>query len=170
MPNMYCPQCGRELDLESGDVRFCRYCGFSLDDTKDSLQGYSKQKRVGFSVVTWSFALLLMVTLLLHENYIPLNTGWGYWLTALLIVVSVSLFTSAALSALKPALFSGKQRRDKRIPEPHEQVRDALADAQSRGASLPHGQPATDLGEQQKRGIEIKRPGSVTEGTTRRLG
>ena len=170
MPNMYCPQCGRELDLESDDVRFCRYCGFSLDDTKDSLQGYSKQKRVGFSVVTWSFALLLMVTLLLHENYIPLYTGWGYWLTALLIVVSVSLFTSAALSALQPALFSKKQRRNKGIPEPHEQVRDTLADAHSRGASLPHGQPAVDLGEQQKRRMEIKRPGSVTEGTTRRLG
>jgi hypothetical protein len=169
MPNMYCPQCGRELDLESGDVRFCRYCGLSLDDTKDSLQGYSKQKRVGFSVVAWSFALLLMVALLLHENYIPLHTGWGYWLSALLIVLSVSLFTSAALSALKPALFSKKQSA-KGIPEPHGHVYDPLADAQSRGASLPHGEPATYLGESDKREMEIKRPGSVTEGTTRRLG
>lgn len=169
MPNMYCPQCGRELDLESGDVRFCRYCGFSLDDTKESLQGYSKQKRVGFSIVTWSFALLLMVALLLHENYIPLHTGSGYWLSALLIVLSVSLFASAALSALKPAMFSKKQRPAKGIPDPHEQVRDALADAQSGGASLPHGQPATDLGEKEKRALEINPPGSVTEGTTRRL-
>ena len=30
MPSMYCPQCGRELSLDSGDVRFCRYCGFLL--------------------------------------------------------------------------------------------------------------------------------------------
>lgn len=166
---MYCPQCGRELDLESGEVRFCRYCGFTLEDTKESLQGYSKQKRVGFSIVTWSFALLLMVALLLHENYIPLHTGSGYWLSALLIVISVSLFASAALSALKPALFSRKQRRDYGIPEPHEHVRDPLADARSSGASLPHGLPATDLGEPEKRGMELKQPGSVIEGTTRRL-
>lgn len=170
MPNMYCPQCGRELDLDSGDVRFCRYCGFALDDTKEALQGYSKQKRVGFSIVAWSFALLLMVALLMHENYIPLNTGWGYWLTAILIVLSVSLFSSAALSALKPAMFAKKQRPAKGIPEPHEPVRDVLTDAHSRGASLPQGQPATDLGEPEKRAMEIKRHGSVTEGTTRRLG
>ena len=170
MPNMYCPQCGRELDLDSGDVRFCRYCGFSLVDTKESLQGYSKQKRVGFSIVTWSFALLLMVALLMHDNYIPLHTGWGYWLTALLIVVSVSLFASAALSALKPAMFSKKRRSAKEIPEPHENLSAALADAQSRGAALPHAQPANNLGEQEKRAIEMKRPGSVTEGTTKRLG
>ena len=170
MPNMYCPQCGRELDLNSSDVRFCRYCGFSLVDTKEALQGYSEQKRIGFSIVTWSFALLLMVTLLLHGNYIPLHTGWGYWLTALLIVVAVSLFGSAALSALKPAMFSKKQRRAKGIPEAKERGRDALADAQSRGGALPQGQPATDLGEPDKRAMEIKRNGSVTEGTTKRLG
>jgi hypothetical protein len=103
---MYCPQCGRELSLDSGDVRFCRYCGFLLTDTKEALQGYSKQKRTGFSVVTWSYALLLIVTLLLHGSYIPLAALWGYWVSAILIVVSVSLFASAAVSAMKPQLFS----------------------------------------------------------------
>lgn len=102
---MYCPQCGRELSLDSGDVRFCRYCGFSLTDTRESIQGYSKQKRTGFSVVTWAYALLLIVTVLLHGSYIPLAAGWGYWLSAALIVVSVSLFTSAAVSAMKPQMF-----------------------------------------------------------------
>ena len=116
---MYCPQCGRELNLDSGDVRFCRYCGFLLTDTKEALQGYSKQKRTGFSVVTWSYALLLIVTLLLHGGYLPIAAGWAYWVPAILIVVSVSLFVSAAVSAMKPQLFSRgfrgrKEELDKR--------------------------------------------------------
>ncbi|HZI88204.1 MAG TPA: hypothetical protein VFD48_15330 [Pyrinomonadaceae bacterium] len=119
MPSMYCPQCGRELNLDSGDVRFCRYCGFLLTDTKEALQGYSKQKRTGFSVVTWSYALLLIVTLLLHGGYLPIASGWAYWVPAILIVVSVSLFVSAAVSAMKPQLFSRsfrgrKEELDKR--------------------------------------------------------
>ena len=70
---MYCPQCGRELELDSGETRFCRYCGFSLTDTKEALHGYSEQKRIGFSVVTWAYALLLLVTLLLHGGYVSLE-------------------------------------------------------------------------------------------------
>ncbi|HKO59518.1 MAG TPA: zinc ribbon domain-containing protein, partial [Pyrinomonadaceae bacterium] len=110
MSSMFCPQCGRELSLDSGDVRFCRYCGLSLVDTREELQGYSRQKRTGFSVVTWSYALLLFVTLLLHGSYIPIAGGWGYWVSAVLIVVSVSLFASAAVSAMKPQLFAKRAK------------------------------------------------------------
>ena len=116
---MYCPQCGRELNLDSGDVRFCRYCGFLLTDTKEALQGYSKHKRTGFSVVTWSYALLLIVTLLLHGSYIPIAAGWGYWVSAILIVVSVSLFASAAVSAMRPQLFSKPAVGQKKLDHAH---------------------------------------------------
>ena len=169
MPMMYCPQCGRALDLDSGDVRFCRYCGFSLADTKEAIQGYSEQKRTGFAIVTWSYALLLIVTLLLHGKYIPIDTGWGYWLSAILIVVSVSLFGSAALSALKPAMFSKARRRGEGVPEPHGDSPNALGSAERHGTSLPpaRGVPVTDLGDQ-ARG-KVKEPRSVTEGTTKRL-
>lgn len=112
MPEMYCPQCGRELELDSGETRFCRYCGFSLTDTKEALHGYSEQKRIGFSVVTWAYALLLLVTLLLHGGYVSLETSWVYWLISILIVVSVSCFVSAAVSALKPALFAKAKLRN----------------------------------------------------------
>lgn len=158
MPSMFCPQCGRELSLDSGDVRFCRYCGFSLLDTKESIQGYSKQKRTGFSVVTWSYTLLLIVTLLLHGGYIPLAEGWGYWTSALLIVASVSLFVSAAVSALKPAMFSKTLRGDK----------GALSEASTSNNILHHQRPMT-VGEPERVTARVK-PTSVTEGTTKRLG
>lgn len=160
---MYCPQCGRELDLDSEKTRFCRYCGFSLLDTKESLQGYSKQKRAGFSVVAWSYALLLLVTLLLHGQYVSLNTGWVYWLLTILIVASVSFFASAAVSALKPALFSKAKPRDK--------TKSAQVGIESEGRSTSQLPPANvaamDLSNQVRTREGIKEPRSVVEETTR---
>ena len=168
MPTMFCPQCGLEIDLDSGSVRFCRYCGFSLTDTKDALHGYSHQKRVGFSVVTCSYALLLILTLLLHGKYIPLDTGWGYWLSALVIVVSVSFFVSAALSALKPELFSQPKPRGKGILEAQKYRPDVLRSAEQHEKLPSPG--LSDLNSQKPGMAEINRRGSVTENTTRELG
>ena len=157
MPQMYCPQCGRELDLDSGDIRFCRYCGFALLDTKESLQGYSQQKRTGFSIVTWSYALLLIVTLLLHGKYVSLDTRWVYWLLTALIVVSVSFFCSAAVSALKPAMFS-KKSGVSALESSEARVTEALP---------PSRMPVADL--RNDRRESVSQPRSVVEGTTKRL-
>ena len=156
---MYCPQCGRELDLGSGDVRFCRYCGFSLIDSREELQGYSQQKRAGFSIVTWAYALLLLVTLLLHGRYVSLDTRWGYWIPTLLIVISVSFFTSASLTALQPAMFGKHKSKDKRLIEGQKEPHEAIEPGRSPG----------ELIERQKVEVNIAKPSSVTEGTTRRL-
>ena len=149
---MYCPQCGRELNLDSGDVRFCRYCGFLLTDTKEALQGYSKQKRTGFSIVTWSYALLLIVTLLLHGSYIPIAAGWGYWVSAALIVISVSLFASAAVSAMRPQLFSKPVGGEKKLD-------------QARSTNELHAGTPVTIPLSRRENVP-----SVTESTTKRLG
>lgn len=165
MPEMYCPKCGRELDLGPGDIRYCRYCGFSLLDTKDALQGYSERKRVGLSIVAWSYSLLLVVTLLLHGQYVSLNTGWVYWLLTLLIVLSVSFFASAAVSAMKPAMFSRSKRPDKATLQ-----RESTGALKDSGAQLPPSHvPVTDLSGQDVRREPFREPRSVVEGTTKRL-
>jgi hypothetical protein len=169
MPTMFCPQCGRELDLDRGQVRFCRYCGFALADTKDALHGYSEQKRTSFAVVTCSYALLLIVTLLLHAKYIPLETGWGYWLSALLIVMSVSFFVSAAVSALKPGLFSKSSQRGRSALEVQQDNPNSLKSAAVHGELPLPGPGLVDLNEQEKVMARVSPPGSVTEGTTKRL-
>ncbi len=163
---MYCPQCGRELDLDSGDIRFCRYCGFSLLDTKESLQGYSQQKRTGFSIVTWSYALLLIVTLLLHGKYVSLDTTWVYWLLTALIVVSVSFFCSAAASAIKPAMFAKSKDRDKAAMHPQANTTAALASPGEQATNLlrPAGEAVKGITRE-----SIKEPRSVVEGTTKKL-
>ncbi len=168
MPEMFCPQCGRELELDSGEIRFCRYCGFALGDTKDALLGYSKQKRMGFSIVTWSYALLLIVTLLLHGRYVSLDNGRVFWLLALLIVVSVSFFVSAAVSALKPAMFAkGKPGENLKL-DPHRETAGGLTNPSGQDKSLPSlGVPIRDVSTGHREAVE--QPRSVTESTTRKL-
>jgi hypothetical protein len=168
MPEMYCPRCGRELDLDSGEIRFCRYCGFSLVDTKEALHGYAEQKRMGFSIVTWSYTLLLIVTLLLHAQYVSLNTGWVYWLLTMLIVASVSFFTSAALSALKPALFSKTMRRDKAALEPHAD-RASVPGNDEGHVLLTGNMPVPDFINQRDTRDAVREPRSVVEATTHSL-
>jgi hypothetical protein len=165
---MYCPQCGRELELDSGEIRFCRYCGFSLTETKEALHGYSQQKRMGFSIVTWAYALLLLVTLLLHGQYVSLDSRWGYWIPTLFIVVSVSFFVSAAVSALKPALFSKSKRGNHAKLEDTADTRELSRTGQA--ASLPApGVPVSELANQARRRETAGEPRSVVEGTTKKL-
>lgn len=165
MPEMYCPQCGSELDLGPADIRFCRYCGFSLLDTKDALQGYSEQKRRGFSIVAWSYSLLLIVTLLLHGQYVSLNTGWVYWLLTMLIVLSASFFISAAVSALKPAVFSKHKRRNEATA--HLDSSSALKSSEQQ--LPPANVSAADLSKQGRRREPVREARSVVEDTTKRL-
>lgn len=171
MPEMYCPQCGRELELDSGEIRFCRYCGFSLADTKDALHGYSEYKRTGFSVVTCSYALLLIVTLLLHGKYVSLDTRWVYWALTALIVASVSFFVSAAMSALKPAMFSKATRLNKATLKSGEDYAGALKTTEGRETSLLESAnvPIAVLANQDARRELVGEPRSVIEGTTKRL-
>jgi len=164
---MYCPQCGRELELDSGEVRFCRYFGFSLLDTKEALHGYSEQKRTSFSVVTWSYVLLLIVTLLLHGRYIPIDRGWAYRLSAVLIVVSVSLFASASLSALMPAKFA-KSKHGKGALESQRDNQKALESAEGHVPARP-GVRGVGLSGREKITARVEQPPSVTEGTTKRF-
>jgi len=170
MPKMYCPKCGRELDLDSGEIRFCRYCGFELADTKDALRGYSEHKRIGFSVVTWSYALLLIVALVLHGEYVSLDTPWVYWLITALIVVSASLFISAAVSALKPAIFLTGNRRKKATLKAHEDKNDP-GNSEGYDAPLlpPIHEAVTNLSDRGATKEALKQPRSVTEETTKRL-
>ena len=121
--------------------------------------------------MTWAYALLLVVTLLLHGKYVSLDTGWIYWLLTTLIVLSVSFFVSAALSALKPALFSKAKRRD---PVASALLGASQSTQPNLGAkptpSLPHANvPVADLINQREHRVEVTEPRSVVEGTTKNL-
>lgn len=169
MPEMFCPQCGRELELDSGEIRFCRYCGFALTDTKEALHGYSAQKRMGFSIVTWSYTLLLIVTLLLHGQYVSLNTGWVYWLMTILILASVSFFVSAAVSALKPALFTKKLREPAELRSGRERAGVLESAKEVATAEISPAKDGVRVFSNRDRIETVREARSIVEGTTRKL-
>ncbi|HWN09520.1 MAG TPA: zinc ribbon domain-containing protein [Pyrinomonadaceae bacterium] len=170
MPEMFCPQCGRELELDSGEIRYCRYCGFSLTDTKEALHGYSEQKRLGFSIVTWSYALLLIVTLLLHGEYVSLDTRWVYWLMTILIVASVSFFASAAISALKPAMFTKGKMRESETIGPSRDRAGVLESAKvNPTAETSPARNAVRVLSNRDQRETVREARSIVEGTTRKL-
>ena len=153
--------------LDSGETRFCRYCGFSLVDTKEALHGFSEQKRQGFSIITWSYVVLMLVTLLLHGRYVSLDTRWVYWLLTALIIISVSFFIAAATGVLKPAIFLKSSRRGPKALGQQETSERALATGQldETAQIQPSRMPVTNL-----RSDEAgKEPRSIVEETTKRL-
>ena len=109
---MYCPQCGRELELES-DVRFCRYCGFLLNDTKDTLRGYTEVRREGYKYANLSYILLLVLFWIEYFDLIPWQSVWGgnFWLIMILGFI-FGLWFMGNWVADKPAKYV-KGRKDK---------------------------------------------------------
>ena len=69
---MFCPNCGREVEPDS-DVRFCRYCGLALSETKDNLRGYSEVKREAYKFINVSFVLVAILFWIQYFGLIP----WG---------------------------------------------------------------------------------------------
>src|SRR5262245_28655184 len=83
MPAMYCPQCGRAVELD-GDTRFCRYCGLALADTRENLLGFSEVKREGYKFINLSFVL---VAILFWINYFGLIPWPSFWAGNFLLIL-----------------------------------------------------------------------------------
>src|SRR5215213_4829146 len=111
MSAMYCPQCGRELELDS-DVRFCRYCGLALSDTKDTLRGYTAVKLEGYKFTNLSFILLLMLFWIQYFDLIPWRSFWGgdFWLIVILGFI-VGLWCMGIWVADRPAKYVKNRNR-----------------------------------------------------------
>ncbi len=151
---MYCPRCGRDVELET-EVRFCRYCGFSLVDTKDTLRGFTEVKRQGQVFVNLSYLLLLALFWVQYFRLIPWERIWGGTFLLILVVGFVfGLWFMGNWVADRPAKYLKKK------PE---------------GAELA-GEPARELRpapiemvEGDRQTAEILERRSVTENTTRAL-
>ena len=124
---MYCPQCGRDLELDN-DARFCRYCGFLLNDTKDTLRGYTEVKRQGYKYANLSYILLLVLFWIEYFDLIPWRSVWGgnFWLISILGFV-FGLWFMGNWVADKPTTYV-KDVKDEETPE--------IAQGESRTALL----------------------------------
>lgn len=164
MSKMYCPQCGREQGLES-DVRFCRYCGFALSDTKDTLHGYTQVKREGYKYTNLSYMLLLTLFWVQYFGLIPWRSFWGgdFWLI-LIIGFIFGLWFMGNWVVDKPAKYVTGQRREKTA-----ELAEAETSVQQRSLPPPQGATVPIAGGLNLDTSEMVKPSGVTEGTTRRL-
>ena len=164
MSTMYCPQCGRELELES-DVRFCRYCGLPTSDTKDTLRGYSPVKREGHKFTNLSYILLLVLFWIQYFGLIPWRSIWGgdFWLI-LIFGFIFGLWFMGNWVVDKPA----KYVKNKDQAEPAE-LTPGENGFQTRALPPLQGVPIPAVDQRNMKTSEIVKPSSVVEGTTRRL-
>jgi len=161
---MYCPQCGRELELES-EVRFCRYCGLQITDTKDTLRGYTAVKREGHIYTNLSYILLLVLFWIQYFSLIPWRSIWGgdFWLI-LIVGFIFGLWFMGNWVVDKPA----KYVKNKDQAEPAELAPDEKG-IKTRALPPSLGVPMPTVDKRNLRKSEMIKSSSVVEDTTRRL-
>lgn len=164
MSKMYCPQCGREQGLDGG-ARFCRYCGFALSDTKDTLHGYTKVRREGYKYINLSYMLLLILFWVQYFGLIPWRSFWGgdFWLI-LTVGFIFGLWFMGNWVVDKPAKYVTGQR-----PEKTAGLGEVETGAQQRGLPPAQGATVPVAGGLHTDTSELVKPSGVPEGTTRRL-
>lgn len=159
---MYCPQCGREFEPD-GDARFCRYCGFFLNDTKDTLRGYTEVRRGGYKYANLSYILLLVLFWIQYFNLIPWQSVWGgnFWLISILGFI-FGLWFMGNRVADKPAKYVKRRKDEETTPE--------IAWTE-RNKELPPSRsiPVAKTGKDNVNTPEMAAPPSATEHTTQHL-
>jgi hypothetical protein len=169
---MHCPQCG--LHQVSGEVRFCRGCGFSLNnvkellvpDTQDVKAGRIRSRRIkaafnqGLLLMLISLVLSVVLTLLNDLNVVP----------QIYVKIVAAVFVLAGLVRMfYPYIIGENVTREKK--------RNSFAgsDTQVETGKLPyslpasHSIPVTAFSSRSVDTAEMIQPSSVTEHTTKRL-
>jgi hypothetical protein len=158
---MYCPQCGRELELDS-DVRFCRYCGLSLSDTKDTLRGYTEVKRQGYKYVNLSYILLLALFWIQYFDLIPWRSVWGgNFLLILIIGFIFGLWFMGNWVVDRPTRYV-KARKVEETPG----LAQGKTDIPVKALPPSQGTPVAIPDKRAVKTQEIVKPSSITDDTT----
>lgn len=169
---MHCPQCG--LQQVSGEVRFCRGCGFSLANVKELLvtdpravkEDKIQTRRLdtafnqGLMLMVISLALSIVLTLLNDLNLVP----------EIYVKIVAAVFLLGGFARMfYPYLVRADATREEKSISFHR------SGAGGETAKLPfalpasHGIPVTDFSTRRVDTAEMAQPPSVTEHTTKRL-
>ncbi len=164
---MHCPQCG--LQQDSGKVRFCRACGFSLSGVKelvlpDERAAKAEKTRFrtafnqGLGLMLVSLVAAIILTLLQDARLIP----------QIYVKIVAAFFVLAGLIRMFYPYVVGK-----RSGSGEQETLSDESDAQIETGKLPyslppsHSRPATDLRWRSMDTAEIVQPPNVTERTTK---
>jgi hypothetical protein len=156
MSELFCPQCGRKIEPDS-EVRFCRYCGLAITETRDNLRGFSEVKREGYKFINVSFVLAAILFWVEYFEFIPWDSVWGGRFFLVLIFGFIfGLWFMGNWVVDRPAKYlKTKNVTDPATPSPKE---------------LPFAEPDPAADWSVKRSTEKVERTSVTDNTTRELG
>jgi hypothetical protein len=172
---MHCPQCGQEQI--SGEMRFCKSCGFSLDGVRELLATGSisptldkesrkphqsprrKGVRQGVILLFISMVFMPLITLIgkPRGDFLPMM----FLMAGLMRILYAVIFQEGA---------PRKKKQDSSLPYIAPITTDQLGTA-TRGSALPpsHSVPVSVFGARRMDTAEMVRPPSVTEHTTKLL-
>jgi hypothetical protein len=169
---MHCPQCG--LQQVSGEVRFCRGCGFSLENIKELLVTDARDVKAdklhtrrintafnqGLMLMVISLVLSIVFKLLNELNLVP---------QVYVKVVAAIFLLGGLVRMFYPYIFSKDGTREEKS------ISSRRSETKVETARLPfslpasHSIPVTDFTARRVDTAEMVQPPSVTEHTTKRL-
>jgi hypothetical protein len=172
---MHCPQCGQEQI--SGDMRFCKSCGFSLDGVRELLatgnvssalekEGHKPRRsprregvRQGVILLFISMVFMPLITLIgkPRGDFVPMM----FLMAGLMRILYAVIFQEG-----EPR----KKKQDSSLPNVTPITTDQLGTA-TRGSALPPAQsvPVAAFSARRVDTAEMVNPPSVTEHTTKLL-
>lgn len=172
---MHCPQCGQQQI--SGDVRFCKSCGFPLDGVRELLASGGMPSSIEIESPkprpsarregVRQGVLLLFITMVLIPLTMPFGRQFNF--------IPPMLLMAGLMRILYAVIFQEGAPRTKRqqfntLPDAAPSTTDQLGTVQQ-GAALPPAQsvPVTAFNARRVDTREMVSPPSVTEHTTKLL-
>ena len=105
---IFCPQCGGKNILDAADVKFCRFCGLSLLESRDAVQGFTKIKQQGLRYATWGYWMLQILFIVMILLLIPTLSWWASLVFMLIFALSNGFFIAGQIAVDRPARYAQK--------------------------------------------------------------
>lgn len=120
---MFCPQCGGKVELDSPDVKFCRFCGLTLGESRDAVKGYTEIKRQGMKLSSWGYVLLQIMFIIVYLTLIPSLPLWGSIVLLIFFALSNGFFIAGSFAVEDPGKY---QKKGKTIDAPERKAKSEL--------------------------------------------
>jgi hypothetical protein len=96
---MFCPRCGGKNELDSSEVKYCRFCGLPITESRDAVQGLTLIKRQGRRFAGLGYVTLQILFFVTFFLLIPTLPFWASTLLMIIFALSNGFFIAGSLAA-----------------------------------------------------------------------
>ncbi len=111
-PQMFCPRCGGQVEINVPDVKFCRFCGLSLTESRESVQGLTEIKQTGLKFSVWGYVILQILYLVVFLTIISSLSIWSAIILLIVFALSNGFFIAGNFAVGNPEKYQKKSRSD----------------------------------------------------------